>query len=90
MRYIGFDLGDGESCVAYLTRENVMQPRILSVSGSMSFVTAVADYRGETLVGPMALSTWRARKNVAICASKAACAPAPTRRSPTFAAFCRA
>lgn len=65
MRYIGFDLGDGESCVAYLTRENVIEPRILSVSGSMSFVTAVADYRGETLVGPMALSTEGA-ENVAI------------------------
>ena len=65
MRYIGFDLGDGESCVAYLTRENVIEPRILSVSGSMSFVTAGADYRGETLVGPMALSTEGA-ENVAI------------------------
>ena len=65
MKYIGFDLGDGESCVAYLTRENVIEPRILSVSGSMSFVTAVADYRGETLVGPMALSTEGA-ENVAI------------------------
>ena len=65
MRYIGFDLGDGESCVAYLTRENVIEPRILSVSGSMSFVTAVADYHGETLVGPMALSTEGA-ENVAI------------------------
>ena len=65
MRYIGFDLGDGESCAAYLTRENVIEPRILSVSGSMSFVTAVADYRGETLVGPMALSTEGA-ENVAI------------------------
>ena len=65
MRYIGFDLGDGESCVAYLTRENVIEPRILSVSGSMSFVTAVADYREETLVGPMALSTEGAQ-NVSI------------------------
>lgn len=57
MKYIGFDLGDGESCVAFLTRENAIEPRILSVSGALSFVTAVADYRGEVLVGPMALST---------------------------------
>ena len=65
MKYIGFDLGDGESCVAYLTRENAIEPRILSVSGSMSFVSAVADYQGETLVGPMALSTEGA-ENVAV------------------------
>lgn len=64
-RYIGFDLGDGESCVAFLTSETAIEPRILSVSGSMSFVSAVADYRGETLVGPMALSTEGA-DNVAI------------------------
>lgn len=65
MKYIGFDLGDGESCAAYLTRENAIEPRIVSISGSMSFVSAVADYQGETLVGSMALSTEGA-ENVAV------------------------
>lgn len=65
MTYIGFDLGDGESCVAFLTLDTVIEPRILSVSGSMSFLSAVADYQGEPLVGSMALSTQGAQ-NVSI------------------------
>ena len=34
MTYIGFDLGDGESCVAFLTLDTVIEPRILSVSAA--------------------------------------------------------
>lgn len=41
MRYFGFDLGDGESCVALYSDQHIA-PIILPVHGRNSFITALA------------------------------------------------
>lgn len=45
MRYFGFDLGDGESCVALYSDQHIA-PVILPVHGRNSFITALARYDG--------------------------------------------
>lgn len=53
MRYFGFDLGDGESCVA-LYADAQTRPAILPVHGWGSFITAVGRFHGQRVIGPLA------------------------------------
>lgn len=53
VRYFGFDLGDGESCVALYSQQQ-MQPVILPVCGQTSFMTALGKLGGKTVVGALA------------------------------------
>ncbi len=53
--YYGFDLGDAESAVTRLKKEDQAEPEVLSIQGSRSFVTAYALKRsGELLIGESA------------------------------------
>lgn len=51
MLYIGFDLGDGESCISYKRNENALYPDPAQISGQDSFITAVGKLNGKILVG---------------------------------------
>ena len=54
-RYYGFDLGDAESAVSYLNKDDTDVPRVLTVREEKSFVTAYARLRnGELLIGEAA------------------------------------
>lgn len=53
--YYGFDLGDAESAVARLEKDQQGEPQVLSIQGNQSFVTAYALKRaGELLIGESA------------------------------------
>lgn len=54
MRYIGFDLGDGESAVAVLEQGSGIEPVIRPVQGCKSILSAVGTLRGETVIGERA------------------------------------
>lgn len=54
MRYIGFDMGDGESAVASLENGSGIEPLILPVCGSKSLLSAVGLIGGEIVVGERA------------------------------------
>ena len=56
MRYIGFDMGDGESAVAAFERSSLIEPVILPVCGSASLLSAVGLLGGEIVVGDRALT----------------------------------
>ena len=56
MRYIGFDMGDGESAVAAFERRSLIEPVILPVCGSASLLSAVGLLGGEIVVGDRALT----------------------------------
>ena len=56
MRYIGFDMGDGESAVAAFERGSLIEPVILPVCGSASLLSAVGLLGGEIVVGDRALT----------------------------------
>lgn len=51
MIYIGFDLGDGESCVTWSRDLNANAPVPVVVNGDVSFLTAVGTLNGETVIG---------------------------------------
>ena len=54
-RFFGFDLGDAESAVSCLKKEDSSLPRILPVREAGSFITAYAQLRnGELLIGESA------------------------------------
>ena len=54
-RYYGFDLGDAESAVSYLQHTDVTVPKVLTVRGEKSFITAYAKlYDGKILIGESA------------------------------------
>lgn len=54
-RFYGFDLGDAESAVARLNREEQVVPEMLTVVGEKSFITAYAQLTsGELLIGEKA------------------------------------
>ena len=54
-RYYGFDLGDAESAVSYLNKNDVTVPRVLTVREAKSFITAYARLRnGELVIGEAA------------------------------------
>lgn len=54
MRYIGFDVGDGESAVAAFEQGSGIEPIILPVCGVKSFLSAVGLIGGEIVVGERA------------------------------------
>ena len=54
MRYIGFDVGDGESAIAAFEQGSGIEPVILPVGGSRSCVSAVGMLNGEIVVGERA------------------------------------
>lgn len=57
-RYYGFDLGDAESAVTYLKKNEQMEPKVVLVRESGSFITAYARLRtGELLIGEEACYT---------------------------------
>lgn len=54
-RFFGFDLGDAESAVARLNKEDQVSPEMLTVVGEQSFITAYAQLSsGELLIGEKA------------------------------------
>ena len=55
-RYYGFDLGDAESAVARLSKENMLKdPDVLPVCDAQSFITAFARRaQGDLLIGESA------------------------------------
>ena len=42
-KYIGIDIGDGESCVCVLPQNSQIEPRPIKVTGKESYLSAVAD-----------------------------------------------
>ena len=54
-RFFGFDLGDAESAIARLHKEDQVTPEMLTVAGEQSFITAYAQLAsGELLIGEKA------------------------------------
>lgn len=54
-RFFGFDLGDAESAVARLHKEDQVTPEMLTIVGEQSFITAYAQLSsGELLIGEKA------------------------------------
>ena len=54
-RFFGFDLGDAESAIARLSKEDQVAPEMLTVVGEQSFITAYAQLTsGELLIGEKA------------------------------------
>lgn len=54
-RFYGFDLGDAESAIARLNKEDQTAPELLTVVGEQSFITAYAQLAsGELLIGEKA------------------------------------
>ena len=54
MRYIGFDIGDGESAVAVFQQGSAIEPIMQPVGGDKSFISAVGKVRGEIVIGEQA------------------------------------
>ena len=55
MRYIGIDIGDGESAVSVLTEDSVIEPQIESIDGSGSIISVVGMSGTDVLIGEKAL-----------------------------------
>lgn len=51
MKYIGFDLGDGESAVAVLSKDTMIEPYMLQLSGVQSIISAVGIKNGSIVIG---------------------------------------
>lgn len=51
IRYIGFDLGDGESAVASFEQGSSIEPVILPIAGTKSLITAVGLVDGDIVIG---------------------------------------
>ena len=54
MKILGFDLGDGESCVALLSDESTLEPRVLPLQGQRSILSAVGMREGRIVIGEAA------------------------------------
>lgn len=54
MRYIGFDMGDGESAVAAFEKGSTIEPVIFPVCGVKSVLSAVGMHHGEIVIGERA------------------------------------
>ncbi|NLI21114.1 MAG: Hsp70 family protein [Clostridiales bacterium] len=57
MRYIGFDMGDGESAVAIYEQGSGIEPMIQSLYGSRSLISAVGTLNGDTVIGEQAFTS---------------------------------
>ena len=55
MKYIGIDIGDGESAVAVLEEESIIEPVIESIDGCGSIISVVGMSGTDVLVGEKAL-----------------------------------
>ncbi len=54
-RFFGFDLGDAESAIARLYKEDQVTPEMITVAGEKSFITAYAQLNsGELMIGEKA------------------------------------
>ena len=51
MRYIGFDMGDGESAVAAFEQGSAIEPVILPLCGVRSLLSAVGMLNSEIVIG---------------------------------------
>ncbi|MBR5301409.1 MAG: Hsp70 family protein [Clostridia bacterium] len=51
MKILGFDLGDGESAVTLLDSSSTIEPRVLSLQGRTSILSAVGTQNGRIVVG---------------------------------------
>lgn len=51
MKILGFDLGDGESCVTILDEDSTVEPRILPMQGRASLISAVGMKNGAVVIG---------------------------------------
>ena len=67
MYYFGFDLGDGESCVAWSRDITANEPTPIAVSGDLSFVSAVAMMDGAPVVGRLASADNPALTDLRVC-----------------------
>ena len=56
MRYIGIDIGDGESSVAYLDEASVIEPKILPIDGAGSILSIVGMAGTDVIIGERALT----------------------------------
>lgn len=54
MRFIGFDMGDGESAVAVFQQGSGIEPIVVPIAGSKSLLSAVGKLHGEIVVGERA------------------------------------
>ncbi|MDD6040187.1 MAG: Hsp70 family protein [Clostridia bacterium] len=54
MRYIGFDMGDGESAVAAFEQGSLIEPVVLPLCGVRSLLSAVGMRSGEIVIGERA------------------------------------
>ena len=54
MKILGFDLGDGESCVTVLDGDSAVEPRVLPLDGQISFLSAVGVRDGSIVIGEAA------------------------------------
>ena len=54
MRYIGFDMGDGESAVAVFQQNSGIEPVVQSIGGNKSILSAVGRVQGRIVVGEQA------------------------------------
>ena len=54
MKILGFDLGDGESCVTLLDSNSAVEPRVLPLFGQISILSAVGVRKGRIVVGEAA------------------------------------
>jgi len=51
MKILGFDLGDGESAVTLLSGDSTVEPRVLTLQGRTSILSAVGTQHGRIVVG---------------------------------------
>lgn len=54
MRYVGFDMGDGESAVAAFEKGSTIEPVVWPVGGVKSVLSAVGIHQGEIVIGERA------------------------------------
>jgi molecular chaperone DnaK len=57
MRYIGFDMGDGESAVAVFQQGSGIEPVIQPICGARSLISAVGTLNGEIVIGEQAYTS---------------------------------
>ncbi|HNW87300.1 MAG TPA: Hsp70 family protein [Candidatus Limiplasma sp.] len=57
MRYIGFDMGDGESAVAIYQHGSGIEPIVQPIYGSQSLLSAVGTLNGEVVIGEQAYTS---------------------------------
>jgi len=67
MIYFGFDLGDGESCVAWSRDIAAAEPMPLPIAGDLSFISAVAMLDGEPVIGRLASADNPDLKELQVC-----------------------